>query len=421
MAALDTSKGMGTQLRTLRTQFTRSPEAGALIGFFALIIFFSITASERFLTQDSLASILTSQSTSGIVAVGVAFLMISGEFDLSVGSILGVSSLVFLSLIMSNVPAVIAALAAVLAGATMGLLNGLILVWTRIPSFIVTLGTLQAYRAIALTAIRGGSILRYADYDSKGQPWLYFHPLVIIVIMLAVIGFFLFFGVTGIRNYWRGLSRSEGIGKIAPLLGLILVILVSGVFITFAAEVAINQLRDTSTIVQISFFELLNGRFIAATDANFRTSTIWWLLIIAIFTLILSQTRYGSATYATGGNAGAARAQGIPVDRVRIINFVITGALAGLAGVIAVGRQQSVFPLDGQGLELEVIAASVIGGTLLSGGYGSIIGATLGVLITGILRTGLVLISVPAESFQGFIGIILIVTVIINTSVRRVR
>jgi len=421
MAALDTSKGMGTQLRTLRTQFTRSPEAGALIGFIALIIFFSITASQNFLTQDSLASILTSQSTSGIVAVGIAFLMISGEFDLSVGSILGVSSLVFLSLIMSNVPAVIAALAAVLAGATMGLLNGLILVWTRIPSFIVTLGTLQAYRAIALTAIRGGSILRYADYDSKGQPWLYFHPVVIIVIMLALIAFFAFFGFAGARNYLRAFQKSVGIGKIGPSLGLILVVLVSIVFIGGAATIALNQLKDMSTIVQISFFELLNGRFITSATANFRTSTIWWLLIIAIFTLILSQTRYGSATYATGGNAGAARAQGIPVDRVRIINFVISGGLAGLAGVIAVGRQQSVFPLDGQGLELEVIAASVIGGTLLSGGYGSIIGATLGVLITGILRTGLVLISVPAEAFQGFIGIILIVTVVINTAVRRVR
>src|SRR4051812_15199338 len=208
MAGLDTFKGMGTQLRGLRTQFTPSPQTGALIGFIALIIFFSITASQNFLTQDSLASILTSQSTSGIVAVGVAFLMISGEFDLSVGSILGVTSLVFLSLIMSNVPAVIAALAAVLAGATMGLLNGLILVWTRIPSFIVTLGTLQAYRAIALTAIRGGSILRYADYDSKGQPWLYFHPVVIILVMLAVIAFFLFFGFAGARNYLRGFRTS---------------------------------------------------------------------------------------------------------------------------------------------------------------------------------------------------------------------
>lgn len=422
--ATDTVKRQNTSpLQGLRTQFARSPEAGALIGFIALLIFFTITAHERFLTQDSLASVLTSQATSGIVAVGIAFLMISGEFDLSVGSILGVSSLVFLSLIMSNVPAVIAAIAAILAGATMGLINGLILVWTRIPSFIVTLGTLQAYRAIALTAIRGGSILRYADYDPtpNGQPWLYFHPVAIIVLSLLFMAVVLFFSVTAIRSYVRNFQKSEGIAQFGALVGMVLVGVVSLVLIVVAFGALISQFANTSTLVQLGFFDILNGNFISSTDANFRTSIIWWLVVILIFTVILSQTRYGSATYATGGNAGAARAQGIPVNRVRVINFVISGALAGLAGVIAVGRQKSVFPLDGQGLELEVIAAAVIGGTLLSGGYGSIIGATLGVLITGVLRTGLVLISVPAESFQGFIGVILIVTVVINTAVRRVR
>src|SRR5215475_5798673 len=105
MAATDTvSRPRSPQWQGLRTQFARSPEAGALLGFIALIIFFSITASQNFLSQDS------------------------------VGSILGVSSLVFLSLIMSNVPAGIAAIAGILAGATMGLINGLILVWSRIPS-----------------------------------------------------------------------------------------------------------------------------------------------------------------------------------------------------------------------------------------------------------------------------------------------
>jgi simple sugar transport system permease protein len=173
--------------------------------------------------------------------------------------------------------------------------------------------------------------------------------------------------------------------------------------------------------VRVSFFDIVNGRLTDISQPNFRTAIIWWLLVIVIFTVVLGQTRYGSAVYATGGNPGAAKAQGIPIDRVRVINFVISGALAGVAGVIAVGRQESVFPLDGQGLELEVIAAAVIGGTLLNGGFGSIIGATVGVLITGILRTGLVLISVPAESFQGFIGVILIVTVILNTAVRRLR
>ncbi len=408
----------------LRMRLARSPEAGALVGFFAVIIFFSLTASNLFLSPDSASSVLTSQAVSGIVAVGVAFLMISGEFDLSVGSILAVTSMIFMSLIMDNVPVVLSAIIAILVGAGLGLINGLILVWTRIPSFIVTLGTLQAYRAIALTAIRGGGILRYADY-SKDPPMIYLHPLVIVAIMLAIIAI-VFMARRVVFNYWREFRQGTGLGKLSPGLRLVLVG-GTGLLLTVGALVMIrSQLSNLSTLVAINFFDLLNGRFDFITVGNFRTALVWWLLIVVVFTIILTQTRYGNATYATGGNPGAALAQGVLVDRVRVINFVISGTLTGLAGVIAVGRELNVFPDAGKGMELEVIAASVIGGTLLSGGFGSIIGATLGVLITGILRTGLVLTrvggqSVPAELFQGILGIILIATVVLNTTVRRMR
>src|SRR5260370_41308073 len=135
-----------SNLRVARSFLARSPEGGAVIGFLAVLLFFSIISAFRdnllFLQPDSLASILTSQSISGIVAFGVAFLMITGEFDLSVGSIFAVFALVFLWLIMQNVPSVLAAILAVAAGAFMGLINGLFLCWTRIPAFKRTLGTM---------------------------------------------------------------------------------------------------------------------------------------------------------------------------------------------------------------------------------------------------------------------------------------
>jgi simple sugar transport system permease protein len=425
MAATSTApKPANLALQGLRMRFARSPEAGALVGFLAVMIFFSITARDLFLSPDSISSVLTSQAVSGIVAVGVAFLMISGEFDLSVGSILAVSSMTFMSLMISNVPALLSAIIAVVAGAAMGLLNGLILVWTRIPSFIVTLGTLQAYRAIVLTGIRGGGILRYADYF-KTNPMIHVHPLVLIALALAVLAF-LFLGRRILFNYAREYGRSTGLGKLSAGLRLLLVGGTGLALIVGAVALILNQLRDLNTLVAIDFFNLLNGRFDFITVGNFRTSLLWWILIVAIFTVILTQTRYGNATYATGGNPGAALAQGVPVDRVRVINFVISGTLAGFAGVVSIARELSAFPDAGKQLELEVIAAAVIGGTLLSGGFGSIIGATLGVLITGILRTGLVLTkiggqSVPAELFQGILGVILIATVVLNTAVRRMR
>jgi ribose/xylose/arabinose/galactoside ABC-type transport system permease subunit len=413
-----------SNLLVVRSFLARSPEGGAIIGFLAVLLFFSIISAFRdnllFLQPDSLASILTSQSISGIVAVGVAFLMMTGEFDLSVGSILAVCALVFLWLIMQNVPAVLAAILAVAAGALMGLINGLILVWTRIPSFIVTLGTLQVYRSIALAAISGGRILRYADYSNQ-LPTVYLHPVVIILIMLAAIGALYFFRPV-ISTYLRDFRKNSGLGKTRPAITLLFMSGLGLLILGGAVWVIYNQLHDLNTLVPVNVFDFLNGRFDPRPEAvNFRASLIWWVIIVGIFTVILTQLPYGSASLAIGGNAGAARAQGIPVDRIRILNFVICGSLAGLAGIMEVGRAQLVFPNTGTGLELEVIASAVIGGTLLAGGYGSIIGATLGVLITGMLRTGLVQLGVQADWFQGAIGIILIATVVINTAVRRQR
>jgi simple sugar transport system permease protein len=172
----------------------------------------------------------------------------------------------------------------------------------------------------------------------------------------------------------------------------------------------------------IDLFGVLNGRIdIGAAAGNFRMSIIWWLVLAALFHLLLTRTRFGNAVFATGGHGEAARAQGVDVDRTRVISFVICGGLAALAGVLQVCRLKSVDPLRGEGLELEVIAAVVIGGTLLKGGYGSIIGAVVGTALTGMLRTGLVLSGVPSNAFRGAIGALVIIAVIINTLVRRQR
>ena len=172
--------------------------------------------------------------------------------------------------------------------------------------------------------------------------------------------------------------------------------------------------------LEISFFHLLNGRLPAdLVGGNYRLSIIWWALLAILFSLLLTQTRYGNAIFATGGNSMAARAQGIKTDRIRVLNFVLAGGLAALAGIIQVARLKSVDPLRGQGLELEVIAAAVIGETLLSGGYGSILGTLIGTTLMGMLRTGLVLLSVPANAFRGASGAILIAAVVINALFRR--
>jgi simple sugar transport system permease protein len=188
----------------------------------------------------------------------------------------------------------------------------------------------------------------------------------------------------------------------------------------------VGLLGESSNLL-VSFFDLANGRIAnigpleIPREINLRLGVIWWMVLVLVFQFILTQTRYGNATFAVGGNAGAARAQGINVNRVRITNYVLLAMLVGVASIIDASRLQSVDALRGQGLELEVIAATVIGGALLTGGYGSIIGALLGVFIFGMMQTGLVLIGIDARLFDAIIGLIILLAVIINNWSRRIR
>ncbi len=317
----------------LRHRLADFPEAVALLSFLAVFVFFGISA-DNFLTPISLSNILTFASITGIVVIGVANLMISGEFDLSVGSTFAVASFVFAISLNAGVPTVLALILALAISAVLGLINGLIVSSTGIPSFITTLGTMLAYRGIA-RAIGGGTFATLA-----GE---------------------------------------------APFLFVIL----------------------------NGDFESINRLF--SPPSTFRVSIIWFILIAAFFTYVLMRTRYGNWVFATGGNPEGARSQGVPIQQVRVINFVLSGFLAGLASVIQFGHRLSVDPLRGEGIELIAVAAAVIGGVRLSGGYGTIIGACIGMLLLQMLEQGLVLMQVPVQIFQSIAGLIIIVAVVSNT------
>jgi simple sugar transport system permease protein len=306
--------------------FRQHPEFGALAGLIIIFIVFCFIAT-RFLTTESIAGIVTVSSELGIVAAGVTFLMITGEFDLSVGSTFGLSAMILALAANAGIPLFIGLLLAISAAFFIGLINGFITVKFGIPSFITTLGAMMFWRGILL-AITGG------------------------------------FGV----RYW-----------------------------------------GTS-----SFLFALNGQFFG----GFRISSLWLFVVIFSLNLILIKTPYGNATYATGGNKEAARVLGISVNRVKITNFIISATLAGLAGCIQFARFKSVDPLRGTGLELEVIAAVVVGGTLMSGGYGNLVGTLFGVLLMGMVRSGLIMSGAPAYWYQAFIGIILIFAVITNSKLK---
>lgn len=148
-------------------------------------------------------------------------------------------------------------------------------------------------------------------------------------------------------------------------------------------------------------------------------SLIWFILIAIAFHYLLTRTRFGNWIQATGGNAGAARNRGVPIKRVKLILFMLCSAMAGFAGVISSIRVSAANPNSGMGYELEVIAMVVIGGTVLTGGRGTIIGTVLGVLILRLMRNGIVLIGVPGLAYNIFIGAIILGMMALHAGLER--
>ncbi len=453
-----------TPLRQISIQLAESPSAGAIIGFVVILMGFSM-ATHLFLEPTSIASVLSNNATKGIMAIGITILMISGEFDLSVGSVLGAASMVFMismtegTIFYEAQSVVVSAVIALAVASFLGFVNGMLLITTRIPSFIVTLGTLFAYRAVVLVTIAGGRILRYRDYYSE-FPQLYINRVFIILpvlVAIVTVAYLIYYLTPQYLRHYRKMREEDAKGnkpfgtlmivlsaaRLVVTIALLVVVLVwLGLVVAYHAERLDNNL-------QVGFFDVANGRWaftledvtepirpvldeftdltgIATTvsiprDANFRMAIVWWIVLVIIFQIILMNTRYGNSVFAVGGNIGAARAQGINANRVKVQNFVLTSFLTGVAAIFEVARNPGVDPLKGNTWELEVIAMTVIGGTLLTGGYGSIIGTMLGVLIFGMLQTGLVLVGMDSRMFQGVVGAIMIIAVILNNLSKRNR
>ncbi len=170
----------------------------------------------------------------------------------------------------------------------------------------------------------------------------------------------------------------------------------------------------TVTIPQ-GFKDVMSGPLLG----GFRMSMLWFFAVGILATILLVRTKFGNWVQAIGQNANAARNLGVPVERVTILLFVITSSLAALAGIIQVARFASVDALRGEGMELQAVAVTVIGGTLLSGGYGSVVGTMLGAITFGMIQVGLVLAGAPGHFFRTLTGVIVVGAVILNTTVAR--
>jgi simple sugar transport system permease protein len=316
------------------------PEFAAVIGAVVVYLFFWWQAGSLFASTVGAANWLDPASTLGIGAVAVALLMVGGEFDLSAGVMTGSAGLLTGMLATKLDWNLWLAIAAALGFALLiGFLNGLAVVKTGLPSFIVTLGT--------LLALQGANL--------------------------------------GVTKLVTGTVQVRGLADTAGY--------------------------DSAHKLFASTIDVLGTRF--------QVSILWWLAVTAVASWVLLRTRAGNWIFSVGGAALAARSVGVPVARTKIALFMTTSAAAWLIGVISAVRFTSIQAGAGFGQEFEFIIAAVIGGCLLSGGYGTAVGAAIGALIYGMAKQGIVYSQWDNDWFKLFLGAMLLFATLANNLVRK--
>jgi simple sugar transport system permease protein len=339
----------------------RRPELGAFAGLILVTVFFAFTASPTMFTLAGIMNVLTPAAQLGIIAIAAALLMIGGEFDLSVGSMIAFAGFVFgTALVVWHWPPLVAIAAMVVVAAGIGVLNAQLTMRTGLPSFIVTLAFMFVLRGLSLVGLK----------------W-----------------------VTGGSTQLRGISDAAGNGLLARMFSGFAF---QDFFSWMAAKDWIGKFADGSPDV-----------------AGVPVSILWFIAVAIIATILLLRTRFGNWIFASGGDAQAARQSGVPVGSVKTVLFIVTAVSASLVALLTALDAGSTDALRGNQKEFEAIIAAVIGGCLLTGGYGSAIGAFFGAIIFGMVLIGLSYTDFDQDWYQVFLGGMLLVSVIFNSVIRR--
>ncbi|MCG2798077.1 MAG: ABC transporter permease [Cellulomonas sp.] len=350
------------------------------------------TLNANFLSARNLSNLVLQIAVLGTLAIGMVIVLVLGEIDLSVGAIAGVSAAV-MAIAVSNHgwgPAAGIALALVV-GAAIGLAHGAIITAFGIPSFIVTLAGLLVWQGVQLALVGDGGEIPIRDPFIRGIASTYVPVAtgwVIVAVVLAA--------VVVVRLAVRRRRQQLGL-TVAP-----------------AASELVTLAIAAAVVVGV----------VAVLDSYFGIPWVLVFLIalMAVCTLVMRQTRLGRHLYAIGGNAEAARRSGIRVRGATVAVFVIVSTIAAAAGIIEASRQFSASnALGGGTLQLNAIAAAVIGGTSMFGGRGRIYHALLGALVVGSVQNGLDLLGQPAAIKNVATGVILIIAVIVDALGRRRR
>ena len=343
------------------TKLMKRPELGAIGGVILVTVFFMITADSAMFTLSGIMNFMTPAAQLGILGIAAAMLMIGGEFDLSIGSMVAFAGMIFGVLVVNlGLPLVFAIPLTMAAAAAIGGVNGSIVIRTGLPSFIVTLAGLFILRGMSLVGLK---------IFSGGSTQL-----------------------RGVRDAVEG----------DPLLTLFSGDALPGLFSWLASVGLVETFR--------------NG---APKVPGIPVEILWFIALALIATYVLLRTPVGNWVFATGGDSNAASNSGVPVKKVKISLFMVTAMAAALVAIITVIDAGSTDARRGFMKEFEAIITAVIGGCLLTGGYGSAIGAFFGAIIFGMVTIGLTYTNFDQDWFQVFLGGMLLLAVVFNNVIRK--
>ncbi|OOY02769.1 ABC transporter permease [Thioclava sp. F28-4] len=346
---------------TVLARLMKRPELGAIAGLILVTIFFLFTANGSMFTLSGIMNFLTPAAQLGILAIGASLLMIGGEFDLSIGSMVAFAGMIFGALVVNlGLPLIVAIPGTLIFAGLMGVVNGQLVIRTGLPSFIVTLAFLFILRGLSLVGLKyltGGSTQLRGVREAVSDDWL--------------------------APFFSGDAFT-------------------GLFAKLAEWGWIDRFKSGAPKVPGIPVEIL------------------WFIAIALFaTWILLRTPAGNWIFAAGGDKTAASNSGVPVNRVKTTLFIVTACCAALVAIMTVIDAGSTDARRGFQKEFEAIIAAVIGGSLLTGGYGSAIGAFFGSIIFGMVVIGLTYTSIDQDWFQVFLGGMLLLAVIFNNVIRK--
>lgn len=366
-----------TQSKALNIDIRSYVMVAALL---AIWVLFAVMTHGSFLLTRNISNLTRQMSIVGILATGMVLVIISGNIDLSVGSVLGALGGVAAALhIWNHVNPTTTIFVVILLGILIGLIQGSIVAYLKVPAFIVTLGGLLIFRGVLLSVTKGVSIAPFvASYRYFGQEYV---PIRI----GWLIGVITCFGLLAMRIRNRQSRKSYG-------------------FTTESIPLFIVKLLAQWALVLGVVFLLNNYNGIPVPVAIM-------LFFVLIFTFIATKTTFGRSIYAMGGNVEATRYSGINVRRNLTIVFMLNGFMAAIAGIVLSARLNAGTPTAGMNMELDAIAAAVIGGASMSGGSGRVSGAILGALFMASIDNGMSMMNMEAYWQYIVKGLILVTAV----------